>query len=284
MAPAIRALRCAQRHLPGIGGMIALLLAAAAAAQPPHYQSSPERRTFVDERSYNHWEADYLAKLWSAMKQDFGEKYLYAAADKALPPPKPGEKRVVFIGDSITDLWDLARFFPGKPYINRGVGGQVTAQMVLRFHQDVIALKPAAVVIFAGINDLHGALQRESDEGIEANWEAMADMAEAHRIKVVFASIMPVNDYTDNARYMLSDRDPKRIRALNAWLEAFCRRRGFPYADYYKVSVDSEGLLRADLTRDGLHPLPEGYRVMAPVAQAAIDRALAGRQRPVRMR
>jgi len=255
--------------------MITLVLAAAAAAaQPAHYQSSPERRAFVDERSYNHWEADYLAKLWSAMKQDFGEKYLYAAADKALPPPKPGEKRVVFIGDSITDLWDLAKFFPGKPYINRGIGGQVTAQMLLRFHQDVVDLKPAAVVIFAGINDLHGALQRESDEGIEANWEAMADMAEAHRIKVVFASIMPVNNYTDNARDMLADRDPKRIRALNAWLAAFCRRRGYALADYHKVTVDKDGLLRADLTRDGLHPVPQGYALMAPVAEAAIERAL----------
>ena len=255
--------------------MIGLLLAAAAAAaEPAHYQSSPERRSFVNERVYNHWEADYFAKLWSAMKQDFGEQYLYAAADKALPPPKPGENRVVFLGDSITDLWDLGKFFPGKPYINRGIGGQVTAQMVLRFHQDVIGLHPAVVVILAGINDVQGALQRETDEGIEANWEAMADMADAHGIKVVFASILPVNNYTDNARDMLANRDPRRIRALNDWLREFCQRRGFQYADYYQVSVNGAGLLRADLTRDGLHPLPEGYRLMAPVAQAAIDRAL----------
>ena len=256
--------------------MIALLLAAAAAT-PDHYQSSPERQSFVEDRQYNHWEADYLTGLWSAMHRDFGEKYLYAPADRALPPPKAGEKRVVFLGDSITDLWDLARYFPGKAYINRGIGGQVTAQMVLRFQQDVIDLKPAAVVILAGINDLHGALQRESDQGIEANWTAMADMARAHRIKVVFASIMPVNNYTDNARDMLADRDPRRIRALNAWLAAFCKRRGLQYADYYKVSVNADGLLRAELTRDGLHPLANGYRLMAPVAQAAIARALTAR-------
>jgi lysophospholipase L1-like esterase len=211
------------------------------------------------------------------MNRDFGEKYIYAAADRALPPPRAGEQRVVFLGDSITDLWNLARFFPGKPYINRGIGGQVTAQMVLRFHQDVVDLKPAAVVILAGINDLHGALQRESDEGIEANWEAMADMAQAHHIKVVFASIMPVNNYTDNARDMLVDRNPKRIRALNAWLADFCKRRGFQYADYHKATVNADGLLRADLTRDGLHPLANGYALMAPVAQAAIERALAKR-------
>jgi lysophospholipase L1-like esterase len=255
--------------------MIALLLAATTALD--HYQSSPERQSFVEDRQYNHWEADYLAKTWSAMHRDFGEKYLYAPADRALPAPRPGQRRVVFLGDSITDLWDLARYFPGKPYINRGIGGQVTAQMVLRFQQDVVSLKPAAVVILAGINDLHGALQRESDEGMEANWEAMADMAQAHHIKVVFASIMPVNNYTDNARDMLVDRDPKRIRALNAWLAAFCKRRGFQYADYYAVSVNADGLLRADLTRDGLHPLANGYRLMVPVAQAAIARALGTR-------
>jgi len=255
--------------------MIALLLAAAAV--PDHYQSSPERQSFVEDRQYNHWEADYLAKLWSAMHRDFGEKYLYAAADRALLPPKRGEQRVVFLGDSITDLWDLKAFFPGKPYINRGIGGQVTAQMVLRFQQDVVSLRPSAVVILAGINDLHGALQRETDRGIEANWTAMADMAQAHHIKVVFASITPVNNYTENARDMLTDRDPGRIRALNAWLAAFCKRRGFQYADYYKASVDPNGLLKADWTRDGLHPLAKGYAVMAPIAQAAIDRALRTR-------
>jgi len=258
--------------------MIALLLGlAAAAAEPPRYQSSPARRTFTDSRTYGKLEGDYYAMLWSAMKQDFGEKYLYADADKALPPPDRHEKRVIFIGDSITDLWDLARYFPGKPYVNRGIGGQVTAQMVLRFQQDVVALKPAAVVILAGINDLHGALQRESDEGIEANWQAMADMASAHHIKVVFGSITPVNNYSDTARTMLVDRDPKRIRALNAWLAAFCKKRGFQYADYYRLLADSDGLLRADLTRDGLHPQSVGYGLMAPVAEAAIARALGRR-------
>ena len=255
--------------------MIALLLAAASV--PDHYQSSPERQNFAEDRQYNHWEADYLTRLWSAMHRDFGEKYLYAPADRALPAPRPGEKRVVFLGDSITDLWDLAKFFPGKPYINRGIGGQVTAQMVLRFQQDVVGLRPAVVVILSGINDLHGALQRESDQGIEENWQAMADMADAHHIKVVFASVMPVNNYTDNARDMLADRDPKRIRALDAWLVAFCNRRGLQYADYYRATVDRDGLLKAELTHDGLHPLANGYRLMAPVAQAAIDRALAQR-------
>ena len=175
--------------------MIGLLLGlAAAAVEPPRYQSSPERRPFTDDRTYGKAEGDYYALLWSAMKHDFGEKYLYAAADRALPPPRRHERRVVFIGDSITDLWDLGRYFPHRPYINRGIGGQVTAQMVLRFQQDVVSLRPAAVVVLSGINDLYGSLQRESDEGIEANWTAMADMAAAHHMKVVFASITPVNN------------------------------------------------------------------------------------------
>ena len=260
--------------------MIALLLSfAAAAAQPQRYQSSPERRAFTDGRSYSKPEGDYYALLWSAMKQDFGEKYLYAAADKALPPPERGERRVVFIGDSITDLWDLARYFPGKPYVNRGIGGQVTAQMVLRFEQDVVSLQPAAVVILAGINDLHGALQRESDEGIKANWQAMADIADAHGIKVVFGAVLPVNNYTDNAKWMLEDRDPKRIRALNASLRDFCRRRGYVLADYYDAMVDGNGLLEADLTRDGIHPLAAGYARMARITQAAVQSALAAPRR-----
>lgn len=259
--------------------MIGLLLGlVAVAVEPPRYQSSPERRTFTDDRTYGKLEGDYYAKLWSAMKQDFGERYLYADADKALPPPRADEKRVVFIGDSITDLWDLARFFPGKPYINRGIGGQVTAQMVLRFQQDVVALKPAAVVILAGINDLHGALQRDSDEGIESNWTAMADMAEAHHIGVVFASITPVNNYTDNARFMLADRDPQRIRRLNAWLADFCRRRGYRFANYHAAMADRQGLLRADLTRDGLHPLSQGYSLMASVVEPVIERTLRDRR------
>ena len=258
--------------------MIGLLLGlAAAAAESPRYQSSPERRTFTDDRTYGKLEGDYYAKLWSAMKQDFGERYLYANADRSLPPPRPGEDRVVFIGDSITDLWNLARFFPAKTYVNRGIGGQVTAQMVLRFEQDVVALKPAAVVVLAGINDVHGALQRESDDRIEENWTAMADMADAHHIKVVFASIMPVNNYTDNARAMLVDRDPQRTLRLNAWLRDFCRVRGYAFADYHTATADQRGLLRADLTRDGLHPLDRGYAVMASVVEPLIERALQDR-------
>lgn len=255
-----------------IAGM-ALLIAASPAPEPVH-QSSPERRT-VQERDWGQWLGPFRAKLVPSLMQDFGERYLYAAANKAIGVPRRGERRVVFLGDSITDRWDLARFFPGRAYVNRGIGSQVTAQMILRFHQDVIALQPRAVVILAGVNDVQGFLQQETPEQIEANWETMADLADRHRIKVVFGSLLPVNDYTDNARDMLKDRDPATLRRLNAWLRDFCRRRGYAFADYHAALVDDRGLLRRDLTTDGIHPLNAGYARMAPIAQAAIDRALS---------
>jgi lysophospholipase L1-like esterase len=242
----------------------------------PVYQSSPERRVVV-ERDWGQWLGPFRAKLVPSLMQDFGERYLYAAADRALGVPKPGEQRVVFLGDSITDRWDLPRSFPNSPYVNRGIGSQVTAQMILRFHQDVVALRPAAVVILAGINDVQGFLQQETPEQIEANWETMADLADRHGIKVVFGSILPVNNYTESARDVLKERDPATLRALNGWLRRFCRLRGYAYADYYSVLVDDKGLMQRNLTTDGVHPLRAGYARMAPIARAAIARALATR-------
>jgi lysophospholipase L1-like esterase len=239
----------------------------------PVYQSSPERR-IVAERDWGRWLGPFRAKLVPSLMQDFGERYLYAAADRALPPPARGERRVVFLGDSITDRWNLARSFPGKPFVNRGIGSQVTAQMILRFHQDVVALNPAAVVILAGVNDVQGFLQRETPEQIETNWETMADIADRHGIRVVLGSLLPVNNYTEQARDVVKERDPAELRALNAWLRAFCRRRGYAYADFYAAMVDANGLMRRDLTVDGIHPLAGAYARMAPVAQAAIDAAL----------
>jgi len=247
-----------------------------AGAEPPHYQSSPARRT-VAEKDWGPWLGPFRAQLVPSLMQDFGEKYLYAAADAALPAPAPGERRVVFLGDSITDRWELARFFPGRPYVNRGIGSQVTAQLVLRFHQDVVALKPAAVVILAGVNDVQGFLQQDSEAQIEQNYEAMADIADRHHIRVVFASILPVNNYEAKADKVLAERHPDELRALNAWLKRFCATRGYAYADYYSAMVDPDGLMRRGLTDDGIHPLDGGYAIMAPIAEAAIERALAAK-------
>jgi lysophospholipase L1-like esterase len=249
----------------------AFALATPATAAP--YQNSPERRIVV-EKDWGPWLGPFRAKLVPSLMQDFGERYIYQPANAALPPPRRDERRVVFLGDSITDRWNLADSFPGQPYVNRGIGSQVTAQMLLRFHQDVIALRPSAVVILAGINDVQGFLQRETPEQIEANWEAMADMADAHRIAVVFGSLLPVNDYTDAARDVVKDRKPAELRALNAWLRALCGRRGYVFADYHAALVDRRGFLGRAYTIDGIHPLDSAYARMAPIATRAIATAL----------
>lgn len=240
------------------------------------FRNSPPRRE-VKERDWGPWLGPYREKLVPSLMQDFGERYLYAPANAALEPPRSGEKRVVFLGDSITDRWDLKRSFPDKSYINRGIGSQVTAQMVLRFQQDVVALHPRVVVILAGVNDVQGFLQRETVETIEQNYTAMADMADRHGIAVVFGSLLPVNNYTEQAKDVLSERDPAELRALNDWLKGFCAGRGYAYADYYSALVDDKGLMKRDLTIDGIHPLRAGYAVMAPIAEAAIEQALDAR-------
>jgi lysophospholipase L1-like esterase len=252
----------------------AALLLGGAADPEPAYRSSPERRTVQDMRDWGQWLGPFRAKLVPSMMQDFGERYLYAPANAALPPPRRGEQRVVFLGDSITDGWNLARSFPGKPYVNRGIGSQVTAQMLVRFQQDVVALHPRAVVILGGVNDVTGFLQVESAESIVANIEAMADIATAHGIRVVLCSILPVNNYSDAARNVVAERKPAELRAINAALRALARRRHFAFADYDAVLADAHGMLRADLTRDGVHPLAPGYARMAPVAARAIATAL----------
>jgi lysophospholipase L1-like esterase len=248
-------------------------LLALGAAGNPDYQSSPERRTITEQPDWGPWAGPFREKLVPNMMQDFGERYLYAPANAALPPPAPGERRVVFLGDSITDKWDLAEGFPGRPYINRGIGSQVTAQMLVRFKQDVVALQPSAVVILGGVNDVTGFLQLETADGIVSNIEAMADIADRHGIRVVLCSILPVTN-TPTADYVLAQRKPQLLREINMRLRAMAAARGYAYADYAPVLADAHGLLRADLTTDGVHPLPVGYRLMAPIVEAAIVRAL----------
>ena len=258
--------------------MLALAATALAAAGAPYYQSSPERRTVTDTRDWGPWAGPFRAKLTPALMQDFGEKYLYADANRRLGSPKRGERRVVFLGDSITDLWNLAEAFPGKPYVNRGIGAQVTAQMLVRFEQDVVSLEPDAVVILAGINDIAGFLQVESVDGIAGNITAMADIADRHGIRVVLCATMPVNDYTDNARHMLREHPPATIRALNGKLAALAAARGYRFVDTWPAMQDARGLLRAEFTGDGLHPNAAGYAAIRPLLARAIDATLAMRR------
>jgi lysophospholipase L1-like esterase len=201
----------------------------------------------------------------------------YAKDDASLTAPKPGEKRVVFMGDSITDFWghQVGTFFPGRPYVNRGISGQTTPQMLVRFRADVIALKPAAVVILAGTNDIAGNSGPATLAMIEDNLASMADLARAHGIRVVMASVMPVND--DVIKDQTTQRPPETIRALNTWIKAYAARERLVFLDYYAAMVDARGELKKELTDDGLHPNAAGYEVMAPLAQSAIDKALEGK-------
>ena len=199
----------------------------------------------------------------------------FAADNAALPPPKPGEKRVVFFGDSITDFWgrSVGEFFPGKGYINRGISGQTTPQMLVRFRADVIALKPSVVVILAGTNDISGNTGASTLAMTEDNLSSMAELARVHGIRVVIATLLPVSDYVDAMQ--TTRRPPAQIRALNLWIRDYTSREHLVLLDYYPAMTDASAALARALTDDGLHPNAKGYAVMAPLAQRAVDAALA---------
>jgi lysophospholipase L1-like esterase len=188
--------------------------------------------------------------------------------------------RVVFMGDSITDFWQQARFggfFPGQAYTDRGISGQTTPQMLLRFRADVIDLHPEAVVILGGTNDIAGATGPASDEEIEGNLASMSELAHASGIKVVLASLTPVSAYhlaTPTALPQTTQRPMERIRAVNSWMAGYAAAHDAVYLDYFGAMTDATGLMRADLTADDLHPTAAGYAVMAPLVEAAIARAL----------
>jgi len=219
----------------------------------------------------------YRASRIAIYTDDFGELKRYREADAALGPPAAGEKRVVFIGDSITDYWKLADYFPGKPYLNRGVDGQATPQMLVRFRQDVIDLHPTVLVVLAGTNDIAGVTGPTRNQDIEANYASMADLARLHQIRVVFSSLLPVHNYTEDAKESFALRPRDRIMALNTWLKDYCAKNGLVYLDYFAALVDGEGMLKRDLSADGLHPNARGYKIMAPLAEKAIAQAMASR-------
>jgi len=215
----------------------------------------------------------YRASRISIYTDDFGQLARYREADAALAPP--GENRVVFLGDSITDYWKLPDYFPGKPYINRGIDGQTTPEMLVRFRQDVIDLHPKVVVVLAGTNDIAGVTGHTFNEDIEANYASMAELARAHHIRMVFASVLPVHNYTHDAEESFALRPRDRILALNKWLKDYCAKNRFVYLDYFSSLVDERGMLQRALADDGLHPTDAGYKIMASLAEKAIQKALA---------
>jgi lysophospholipase L1-like esterase len=219
----------------------------------------------------------YRASRIAIYTDDFGELKRYRADDAALALPTAKEKRVVFLGDSITDYWKLADYFPGKAYVvlNRGIDGQTTPQMLVRFRQDVIDLHPAVLVVLAGTNDVAGVTGPARNEDIEANFASIAELARMHQIRVVFASLLPVNNYTDDAKESFALRPRERILALNSWLKDYCAQNGLVYLDYFSAMVDDKGMLKRELSDEGLHPNAAGYKVMAPLAEKAIAQTIA---------
>ncbi|HEV2381736.1 MAG TPA: SGNH/GDSL hydrolase family protein [Terriglobia bacterium] len=204
--------------------------------------------------------------------QDWNQIGRYHADDERLKALAPEPRRVVFMGDSITDGWKLDQYFSGKPYVNRGISGQTTAQMLVRIYPDVVDLKPAAIIILAGTNDIARNTGPETLTMIEENFEAMTELAQAHGIKVILCLLTPISDYTEHKQ--TEHRPPADILKLNDWLKQYANRTHAGIADYYTATVDSTGMLKQGYSNDGLHPNDKGYALMAPVAEVALEKAL----------
>jgi lysophospholipase L1-like esterase len=204
--------------------------------------------------------------------QDVNQLGYYHAANELLKSQPADPHRVVFLGDSITEGWKIGDFFHGKPYVNRGVSGQTTSQMLVRTFPDVIDLHPAAVIILAGTNDIAANNGPETMQMVEENFQAITELAQKHGIKVILCSILPVSNYTSQPQ--TPRHPPAQIVALNKWLADFAAQSGALYCDYYSAMVDQRVFLKEGLSEDGLHPNARGYAMMVPIAQTAIDKAL----------
>ncbi|MGA2754044.1 MAG: SGNH/GDSL hydrolase family protein [Terracidiphilus sp.] len=241
--------------------------AQAPAAQPaPAAAPAPAAQTSPSGHPNNAYWTDHDRQLLV----DFGGLERFKEANAILTAPKPGENRVVFMGDSITQGWKLDESFPGKPYINRGIGGQTSPQMVVRFRQDVIDLKPKVVVILAGINDIAGNTGPMTLELTEGNIASMAELATANGIRVVLCSVLPAFDFT----WAPGLTPAPKVMELNAWIRQYAAEKHHVYVDYYSAMKDERDGLPATLSADGVHPLPAGYAIMTPLAGAGIEKAL----------
>ncbi|MHB0964513.1 MAG: SGNH/GDSL hydrolase family protein [Gemmatimonadaceae bacterium] len=259
------------RHRAAVTLLLPLVAAAAAAQTTPPSPAPAAAHTAAQVAARATRDSAALERL----RNDWAGLRRYRAANDSLGAPAAGERRVVFYGNSITDSWarHFAAMFPGKPYIGRGISGQTTPQMLVRFHQDVVALHPTVVVILAGTNDIAGNTGPSTQAMIEDNLSAMTEIAKAHGIRVVLSSVLPVYDYP-----WKRGLDPApTIMALNAWMKQYAAAAGATYLDYHAAMVDGRGGLPDSLSSDGVHPNEAGYRLMAPLAERAIAAALAGR-------
>lgn len=234
-----------------------------------------------------------LARNLADQLQDWNQLGRYHQANQELMKQPADPRRVVFMGDSITDFWRLNEYFAGQPYINRGISGQTTPQMLVRMYADVIDLKPTAMIVLAGTNDIAHNTGPATAEMIEENIMAMTELAQHHGIKVILCSVTPVSDYPflrqaatpapapvsgrgpQAPRVRMSvGRPPADILKLNAWMKDYAARVNAIYADYFTALVDEKGWLKDPVSNDGLHPNAEGYKIMSPIASAAIEKAL----------
>lgn len=274
-----------------VAGLSGPVAAQPARVQPPDVAFPGQWASPPAEWKYPVWpngcsrfEGDERVQCLTFIATDFGRLSRYAAANAALAPPQPGERRVVFFGDSITDRWSqpgYGGFFPGRPYVNRGIGGQTTGQMLLRFRADVIALAPRAVVILAGTNDLAGNAGPVSPAQLLDNLKTMSELARLHGIRVVLASILPVaddkKDATGTPLIRSANKPVALLRDLNRRIRDYATANGHVFADYFAATASPEGTLLPALNDDGLHPNAAGYAVMGPLAERAIAEALAAR-------
>jgi lysophospholipase L1-like esterase len=211
-------------------------------------------------------------RIGESLRTDFAALKRYRDENSKIGLPMPGENRVIFMGNSITEYWNpyWAEFFPGKPYINRGIAGQTTPQMLVRFRQDVVKLKPKVVVILAGINDITGMTGPTTNEMIEDNISSMVEIAQKNDIRVVLSSVLPC--YSIVGRPDLHPAE--RVIALNAWIKEYAEDIGCVYLDYFSKLTDENNGLKAEFTNDGVHPNKAGYDIMAPLVEAAIQKTL----------
>jgi lysophospholipase L1-like esterase len=246
--------------------IFSVLTSAQTPAQPGAATANPGQPTPTpDQIARQRAQQEQLANDWPNLAR-------YRDANRNLPPVSASESRVVFMGDSITELWDRdsGKFFASKGYLGRGIGGQTTPQMLIRFQQDVVALKPKVVVINAGTNDIAGNTGPSSLEMIEDNLRSMTQIAAANGIHVVLASVTPAYDYPWKRGLEPADK----VVSLNSWMKDYCARTGCVYADYFTPMADEKHGMKEGLSRDGIHPTPAGYAIMAPIAERAIAQAV----------
>ncbi len=253
--------------------ILAILGCTAIFGQTPNPSPSPGTYEFEKAR------ADRMESRFN----NYANFNRYKEANANTPAPAKDENRVVFMGDSITDGWKLNEYFPNQPFINRGISGQTTSQMLLRFRPDVIDLKPKVVVILAGTNDISFNTGPITLQQIEGNIASMVELAHANGINVVLSSILPVSDYNKNRAGEIIvrtvQRQPAQILELNNWMKNYAAQKNLVYLDYFAATADDKGFLKAEIANDGLHPNAKGYELMKPLAENAIKTALKKKQK-----